>query len=57
MKDKRTYQDRKEYLRKYNKNYYHKNPKQKERCLKRNKTKEFKEYQKGWVNNNKERNY
>lgn len=52
MKDKRTYQDRKEYLQKYQREYYHNNPEQRIRCLDRNKTEEAKEYNKQWKRDN-----
>lgn len=53
--DRRSYEDRKEYLRSYQQKYYHKNPKQKQRCLERNKTLEAKEYRKKWAGEHSER--
>lgn len=46
--DKRKYKDRKGYLQKYQREYYHKNPKQKQRCLERNKRPEAVMKRKEW---------
>jgi hypothetical protein len=53
--DPRTYQERKDYLREYQRKYYHRNKKHRQRCLDRNKTFMFREYQKRWVQENRDK--